>query len=94
MEEKRGNGRTVYADEISFEPTVIAKARPGRSRVQCLNISQKGFGVITNSDLIPGEVLKFFFPLKGYDLTLPVIAEVVWTMQLDEYRRAGLRYLG
>lgn len=88
--------RRAVHPPVSMELVGMALG-PGRSmpiECRCVDISSAGIGMITNSSLHKGEVLKLHFAVPKLEVTLPVLTEVIWTRQVDDHFRVGLQFLG
>ena len=57
------------------------------------DISHGGLGLTSTYKATEGEIVKLSIPLNGSDTTVPVFAEVMWVVPLNECYRAGLRFL-
>ncbi len=59
----------------------------------CTDISEHGIGLTTQCNLKKSQVIKLFISLEKPKTKLPVFAEVVWTEEIDDRIKAGLRFL-
>ncbi len=59
----------------------------------CTDISEDGIGLTTQCDLKKSQIIKLFVPLEKPKTKLPVFAEVVWTKEINDRIKAGLRFL-
>ncbi len=93
--EKRESVRKNFCREIEMESMTMERGKIGSvlRKARCVDISRGGVGIMTESELRKGEVLKLFMPLEGFDLTLPVYAQVMWASPGDKEFRAGIRFL-
>jgi len=57
-----------------------------------VDISKYGLGLITEVRLKEGDILQVLLPAIG-DTTLPVFAEVKWSVPFNSFR-VGLQFLG
>jgi hypothetical protein len=58
-----------------------------------IDISSCGVGIKTDHALRNGSVLKFNLPMRETDITVPVFAQVMWSVPANDYFRVGLRFL-
>jgi Tfp pilus assembly protein PilZ len=91
----RTSSRHPYSEDIRLETMTegIKEAEIERYCAHCLNISQGGLGFSTGRELREREVVKLSFPLKDFDISLPVLAEVLWVKPAERRYRVGVRYL-
>jgi Tfp pilus assembly protein PilZ len=91
----RASSRHLYPEEIKFETMASGTetARRAHYRAHCLDISQGGLGFSTAHELGEGEVVKLSLPLRDFEVTLPVLAEVLWVKPAERHYRVGVRYL-
>lgn len=91
----RSNSRHLYSEEIRFETMVTGAemVRSAQYRAHCLNISQGGLAISTAYKLRERQIVKLSLPLKGFDVTVPVLAEVLWVKAANRHNRAGVRYV-
>lgn len=93
--EKRAHSRKIFNQIVAFEVTIEESNKRINKRFMglCLDISDGGLGLTTNSAFKKGDVLELFLPVNILDLTLPTFAEVMWSMPDDGHFRTGLRFL-
>ena len=91
----RAKGRHLYSEELILETMAMGKktVRTAHYRAHCLNISQGGLGFSTAHALSEREVVKLSLPLRDFDITLPVLAEVLWVKPANRHYKVGVRYL-
>jgi PilZ domain len=65
----------------------------GATQGQCHDISEGGLNLQTDSALLVGEVLRIYLPLPGGLSSVPVTAEVRWTLAMDGGFSSGLQFL-
>jgi hypothetical protein len=93
--EKRLYDRKAFNQPLSFEISVLGEeSRNIRQSGIGTNISSDGLGMITNFSLQESSVLKTYLPVQGVDLSIPVFAEVMWSVPNGNLFRVGLRFLG
>ena len=79
---------------LSFEVSAIqGKSKDGKENGVTVDISSCGLGIKTEHALEEGSVLKFNFPIREVEVTIPVYAQVMWSMPTNDHFRAGLRFL-
>lgn len=80
-----------------FNKRIIFEKRADLSDIEyaalCTDISEHGIGLMTRCDLKESQIIKLFISLEKSRIKVPVFAEVVWTKELDNKIRAGLRFL-
>jgi Tfp pilus assembly protein PilZ len=91
----RASSRHLYPEEIKFEAMAggTKTSRRAHYRAHCLNISQGGLGFSTTHELGEREVVKLSLPLRDFEITLPVLAEVLWVKPAERHYKVGVRYL-
>ena len=93
-EQKRIFDRKLFDQPVSFEISMINGAVKNiRQNGIAMDISNGGLGLKTDHALPEGSVLKFNIPIKEVEITIPVLAEVMWSKPADDHFRAGLRFL-
>jgi hypothetical protein len=91
---KRVCARIIFNQPFSFELCTIArKIKNIKQNGIGLNISSSGLGMKTRYSLMEGSVVKFILPLGEAEITVPVFAEVIWSMPADNHFSVGLRFL-
>lgn len=94
MTQKRASKRQPYPEEMALETMVTgARGEVTHHRAHCLDISHGGLGLSTSHTLRENQVVKISLPVKGFDATIPVLAEVLWVMPDNNHYRVGVRYL-
>ena len=61
--------------------------------VQAQDICPDGLKILTDHPLEQGMVVRLGFPVSGFELLLPVFAEVAWALPVSNRFKAGLRFL-
>ena len=93
-EKTRGCDRKMFDQPLSFEiGAVEGKIKNIEKNTIAVDISSCGLGIKTNCVLPEGSVVKFYFPIKEVEITIPVYAQVMWTMPRNDHFRVGLRFL-
>ena len=92
--EQRDSERKPFNSQVHFHLSAVNSKQ--KTDVQCVgrgvDISKYGLGLITEFPLERGAVLQVLIPAIG-DTTLPVFAEVRWSMPFNTFR-VGLQFLG
>jgi hypothetical protein len=92
--EKRVCDRKIFAQPVSFQISAIeGKIENIKKNSIAIDISSHGVGIKTKYVLAEGSVVKFYFPIKEAGITIPVYAQVMWSMHTNEHLRAGLKFL-
>jgi hypothetical protein len=91
---KRFFARQIFDLPFSFEIGAIeGKVKNVRKHGTGVDISSCGLGMKTKYALREGSVLKFFLPMRKLKVTIPVFAQVMWSMPANDHFRVGLRFL-
>ncbi len=92
--EQRDSERKPFNFPVNFRLSAVNSKQ--KTDVQCVgrgvDISKYGLGLITELPLERGTVLQVLLPAI-VDTTVPVLAEVRWSMPLNSFR-VGLQFLG
>lgn len=93
--EQRTSLRQAMARPVSLEHLGLDQGRVHDLRVAgtSVDISSGGLGVTTSGALRKGDVLKLNLAVSDMQVTLPILAEVMWLRQVDGEYRAGLQFL-
>lgn len=93
--QKRLSDRKIFNKPIRFELSIMESGQLKNIQYDGLglDISQSGLGLTTEYALKEGEVLKLILPVNELDITLPILAETVWSKPANGHFRAGLRFL-
>lgn len=92
--ENRRNKRNNLNRVINFEINDKGKDfRVMANMAVGIDISSGGMGLQTESKLIKGDMIKVDVPLSEGDVTVPLLAKVIWSMQFDNAYRVGLGFL-
>lgn len=93
--DRRIAGRENLSEPIEFELGLLetGEARALMSVAQGLDINSHGMGLLAQCPLAKGMVMRLSIPANGFGTTLPVFAEVSWTIPVSDRFRAGLRFL-
>lgn len=93
--ELRGSLRTAVCQPVSLEVMGVEQGRVRDLRIDgtTVDISSGGLGMITAGMLGLGEVLKLNLAVSGMQVTLPLLAEVMWLRKMNGEYRAGLQFL-
>lgn len=86
--------RKMFNESFSFEMSVVETI--GKNVKQdCVgvDISSCGLGMKTGHSLLEGSVLKFYLPMREWEITIPVFAQIMWSKPDDDHFRIGLRFL-
>ena len=79
---------------LSFEISALQRmSRDTKENGVTVDISSCGLGIKTEHALEEGSVLKFNFPIREVEVTIPVYAQVMWSIPTNDHFRAGLRFL-
>jgi hypothetical protein len=91
---KRVSARQNFDLPFSFEISAIeGKVKNVKQNGTGVDISSCGLGMKTKYALRQGSVLKFFLPMRKLEVTIPVFAQVMWSMPANDHFRVGLRFL-
>lgn len=91
---KRLCDRRIFNQPVSFEISATEKTvQDVRQTGTGVDISSHGLGMRTKHALNKGSVLKFYLPMREVQTTIPVFAQVMWSMPADDHYRVGLRFL-
>ena len=92
--ENRRNKRNTLNRTINFEINnkgggfhVMASTAVG------IDISSGGLGLQTDCKLSRGDMVKVDVPLSEGGVAVPLLAKVMWSIQVDNAYRAGLGFL-
>jgi hypothetical protein len=92
--EKRVCDRKIFAQPVSFQINAIeGKIKNIKKDSIALDISSCGLGIKTKYVLAEDSVIKFYFPIKELEITIPVYAQVMWSMPTNDHFRVGLKFL-
>ena len=90
----RACDRKVFDQAVSFEiGSIEGKIKNIEKNTIAVDISSCGLGIKTKHVLAEGSVVKFYFPIKEVEITIPVYAQVMWSMPTNDHFRVGLRFL-
>ncbi len=93
--EQRSNPRTAMHEVVRFERSALGAGRQevtlgfGKGK----DIGAGGAGLMTETILRQGEILKLHIPILANSGTVPVFSEVRWIQDVPEGCKAGLRFL-
>ncbi len=94
MMERRTAERKGFGYSIEFDLGAIAgKSGSKTCKVQAQDICSDGLKVLSDYPLEQGMVVRLGLPVSGYEMLVPVFAEVAWTAPADNQVKAGLRFL-
>ena len=95
IKEIRTSKRKDFHRVVSFELSTMEKGRLENVRERCegLDISSRGFGLITKCALKRGSVIRLYLPVDKEGPELPVFSEVIWVQPVGSHVKAGLRFL-
>jgi len=86
--------RKMFNQPFSFEiSTLEARVKNLKRNGAGVDISSCGLGMKTRHALQEGSVLKFYLPVREWDITIPVYGQVMWAKPADDHFRVGLRFL-
>ena len=86
--------RKLFDESFSFEMSVVeGRGKNIRQDGIGVDISSCGIGMKTRHSLKEGSVLKFYLPMREWEITIPVFAQVRWTKPINDHFRIGLRFL-
>ena len=86
--------RKMFDESFSFEMSVVeARGKNVKQNGIGVDISSCGLGMKTRRSLQEGSVLKFYLPMRKWDITVPVFAQIMWSKPDDEHFRVGLKFL-
>lgn len=93
--EKRLSMRKAFPKPVRFEYSRIKNNRLEilMERGNGVDISQGGLGITSHYDLKEKEILKLHIPIEETQITIPVIAEVIWSKPESSHFRVGLKFL-
>jgi hypothetical protein len=92
--EKRVCDRKLFDEPISFQISAVeGKIKNIKKDSIAVDISSHGLGIKTQYLLVEGSVVKFHFPMKEVGTTIPVYAQVMWSMHTNDHFRVGLKFL-
>jgi hypothetical protein len=80
----------AFSFEINYTP---ADSEPFEQKSYGIDISSCGVGIQTDHAVQNGSVLKFNLPMREVEVTIPVFAQVMWSMPANDHFRVGLRFL-
>ena len=90
----RGCDRKNIDQPLSFEISAVQRrSMDTKKNGVTVDISSCGLGIKTKYALEEGSVLKFNFPIREVEVTIPVYAQVMWSVPANDHFRAGLRFL-
>jgi len=93
-EKKRVCDRKIFDQPVSFQISAMeGKIKNIKKNSIAVDISSCGLGIKTKYVLAEGSVVKFYFPIKEVEITIPVYAQVMWSMPTNDHFRVGLRFL-
>ena len=93
-EEKRVCDRKMFDQPVSFQISATeGKIKNIKKDSIAVDISSYGLGIKTKYVLAEGSVVKFYFPVKEVQITIPVYAQVMWSMNTNDHFRVGLKFL-
>ena len=86
--------RKTFGEPFSFEISSI-EVKPKRIEENGIgvDISSCGLGMKTKHAVKEGAVLKFYLPMREWEITIPVYAQVMWASPANDHFRVGLRFL-
>lgn len=73
----------IYVEKAGSNTKIVAKG---------VDISKGGLGIVTDSELKIGQIVKIYFPIAE-DLLIPVFAEVLWSNSTGTGFRIGLCFV-
>ena len=92
--DKRLCDRKMFDQSFSFEMSIVeARGKKIKQNAIGVDISSCGLGMKTKHSLQEGSVLKFYFPMREMEITIPVYAQVRWAKSVNDHFRVGLRFL-
>ncbi len=93
--DKRLCDRKMFDQSFSFEMSIVeVKGKKMKQNGVGVDISSCGLGMKTKRSLQEGSVLKFYLPMREWEITIPVYAQVRWAKSINDHFRVGLRFLG
>ena len=93
-EKTRVCDRKNIAQPLSFEISAMQRiSRDTKEKGVTVDISSCGLGIKTRYALEEGSVLKFYIPIREVEVTIPVLAQVMWSMPANDHFRVGVRFL-
>ena len=92
--DKRLCDRKMFDQSFSFEMSIVeARGEKIKQNGVGVDISSCGLGMKTKRSLQEGSVLKFYLPMREWEITIPVYAQVRWAKSVNDRFRVGLRFL-
>jgi len=91
INKKRKSEREKFTEKILLEKGTDFSDL--KYEALCTDISEYGIGLTTQCELKKTQIIKLFISLEKSKTKLPVFAEVVWTKEVDDRIKAGLRFL-
>ena len=86
--------RKTFDQPFSFEISSIeVKPKKIEQNGIGVDISSCGLGMKTKHAFKEGSVLKFYLPMRDWEITIPVYAQVMWASTANDHFRVGLRFL-
>ena len=86
--------RKMFDESFSFEMSVVeARGKNVKQNGIGVDISSCGLGMKVRRSLQEGSVLKFYLPMREWEITVPVFAQIMWSKPDDEHFRVGLKFL-
>ena len=86
--------RKMFDESFSFEMSVVeGRGKNIKQDGIGVDISSRGIGMKTRHPLQEGSVLKFYLPMREWEITIPVFAQVRWAKSINDHFRVGLRFL-
>jgi len=93
-EDKRLCDRKMFDQSFSFKMSIVeARGKKIKQNATGVDISSFGLGMKTKHSLQEGSVLKFYLPMREWEITIPVYAQVRWAKSVNDHFRVGLRFL-
>jgi hypothetical protein len=92
--DKRLCDRKMFDQSFSFEMSIAeARGENVKQNGVGVDISSCGLGMKTGRSVQEGSVLKLYFPIREWEITIPVYAQVRWAKSINDNFRVGLRFL-
>ena len=94
--DKRRERRKAFHHSIEYD-LGSAFGAPGKNRkkyaAHTRDISAHGLQILTDHPLKKGMVIRLDLQVSGVEISVPVFAEVAWSIPADKGFKAGLKYL-
>ena len=93
-EDRRLCERKAFDQSLCFEMSITeAMGRNVKQTAAGVDVSSFGLGMKSGQSMKKGSVVKFYFPMREIEITVPVYAQVVWSKPDNDHFRIGLRFL-